>query len=140
MQRAGSPAAEAAAGAVEALNQACFCISLDAEALARALDSELGKPGLSELVRERCPFLFAGQPVFVAALQLRRMAQVVRAIESVVALPAYREQALAAAPAIARLGSRGPLGVFFGYDFHVDQGHLGLIEVNTNASAVPPNR
>ena len=96
MQRAGSPAAEAAAGAVEALNQACFCITLDAAALARALDSELGEPGLSALVRERCPFLFAGQPVFVAALQLRRMDEVVRAIESVVALPPYREQALAA--------------------------------------------
>ncbi len=139
MQRAGFPAAEAAAGAVEALNQACFCISLDAAALARALDSELGKPGLSALVRERCPFLFAGQPVFVAALHLRRMAQVVRAIESVVALPAYREQALAAAPAIARLGARGPLGVFFGYDFHVDQSHLGLIEVNTNAGGAMLN-
>ena len=141
MLRARSTEAEAhaAAGAVEALNLACFCISLDAGALARALDSELGKPGLSELVRERCPFLFAGQPVFVAALQLRRMAQVVRAIEAVVALPAYREQALAAAPAIAQLGTRGPLGVFFGYDFHVDKGHLGLIEVNTNAGGAMLN-
>ena len=138
MQDVASPA-EAPLGAIEALNHACFCISLDAEALARALDSELGKPGLSEMVRQRCPFLFAAQPVFVATPQLQRMAQVMQAIESVVALPAYREQALAAAPAIARLGTRGPLGVFFGYDFHVDQGHLGLIEVNTNAGGAMLN-
>ncbi len=124
---------------IEALNDACFCISLDAQALARALDSELGQPGLAEMVRHRCPFLFAAQPVFVAPLQLQRMAQVMQAIESVVALPAYREQVLAAAPAIARLGTRGPLGAFFGYDFHVSQGHLGLIEVNTNAGGAMLN-
>jgi hypothetical protein len=139
MQDLAPPPAEASVGTIEALNHACFCISLDTEALARALDSELGKPGLSEMVRQRCPFLFAAQPVFVATPQLQRMADVMRAIESVVALPAYREQALASAPAIARLGHGGPLGVFFGYDFHINQGHLGLIEVNTNAGGAMLN-
>ena len=67
------------------------------------------------------------------------MAQVMQAIESVVALPAYREQVLANAPAIARLAPRGPLGVFFGYDFHLNQGRLGLIEVNTNAGGAMLN-
>ena len=121
------------------LNSACFCFSLDQHALARALDSELGQPGLSEMVRERCPFLFAAMPVFVAKPQLRRMAQVMQAVESVVALPAYREQVLDAAPAIARLGTRGPLGAFFGYDFHLSEGHLGLIEINTNAGGAMLN-
>lgn len=124
---------------IDALNSACFCVSLDADALARALDSELGQPGLSEMVRQRCPFLFAAQPVFVATLQLQRMAQVMQAVESVVALPAYREQVLGAAPAIARLGTRGPLSVFFGYDFHLNEGRLGLIEVNTNAGGAMLN-
>lgn len=126
-------------GTIDALNSACVCFSLDPDALARALDSELGQPGLSELVRLRCPFLFAALPVFVATPQLLRMAQVMRAVESVVALPAYRERVLAAAPAIARLGTRGPLGVFFGYDFHLTQGHLALIEVNTNAGGAMLN-
>ena len=127
-------------GAAEALNHACFCFSLDQHALARALDSELGQPGLSEMIRIRCPFLFSAQPVFVAAPQLQRMVQVMQAVESVVALPAYQEQVLAAAPAIARLGTAGPLGVFFGYDFHLDhQGHLGLIEINTNAGGAMLN-
>jgi hypothetical protein len=67
------------------------------------------------------------------------MAQVMQAVESVVALPAYRERVLATAPAIARLGTRGPLGVFFGYDFHLTQGHLALIEVNTNAGGAMLN-
>ena len=91
------------------------------------------------MVRERSPFLFAALPVFVATPQLRRMAQVMQAVESVVALPAYREQVLDAAPAIARLGTRGPLGVFFGYDFHLSEGHLGLIEINTNAGGAMLN-
>ena len=77
--------------------------------------------------------------MFVAAAQLQRMAQVVQAVESVVALPAYREQALAAAPAIARVGAGGAQGAFFGYDFHLDQGRLGLIEINTNAGGAMLN-
>jgi hypothetical protein len=124
---------------IEQLNRDCFCFSLDRDALAHALDAELGQPGLSGLMRERCPSVFAAQPVFVAAPQLQRIAQVVRAVESVVALPAFREQALAAAPAIARLGAGGALGVFFGYDFHLDRGRLGLIEINTNAGGAMLN-
>ena len=130
---------EAPRSLVDMLNSACFCFSLDGAALARALDSELGQPGLADMVRRRCPFLFAALPVFVATPQLHRMAQVMQAVESVVALPAYREQVLSAAPAIARLGTRGPLGAFFGYDFHLNDGHLGLIEINTNAGGAMLN-
>jgi len=134
-----SPPLEAPRSTIEILNSACFCFSLDGEALARALDSELGQPGLADMVRRRCPFLFAALPVFVATPQLHRMAQVMQAVESVVAHPAYREQVLSAAPAIARLGTRGPLGAFFGYDFHLSDGHLGLIEINTNAGGAMLN-
>jgi hypothetical protein len=133
------PQLDAPRSAVDMLNSACFCFSLDQKALARALDSELGQPGLSEMVRQRCPFLFAALPVFVPTPQLHRMAQVMQAVESVAALPAYREQVLGAAPAIARLGTRGPLGAFFGYDFHLSEGHLGLIEINTNAGGAMLN-
>ena len=134
-----TPEVKMSDGAIDTLNSECFCLSLDQVALARALDSELGQPGLSAMVKERCPYLFAAQPVFVATPQLQRMAQVVQAVETVVALPAYREQVLAGAPAIARLGTGGPSGVFFGYDFHLDQGHLGLIEINTNAGGAMLN-
>ncbi len=123
----------------ERLNRDCFCLSLDPAALAAALDAELGSPSLSQLVRERCPYLFAAQPVFVARPPLERMANVVRAIEAVVALPAYREQVLADAPAIAHIGAGGAQGVFFGYDFHLDRDRLGLIEINTNAGGAMLN-
>lgn len=133
------PPPETSRTAIQMLNSACFCLSLDATALARALDSELGKPGLSELLRQRCPYLFAALPVFVATPQMRRMVQVMQAVESVVALPAYRKQVLGDAPAIARLGTPGPLGAFFGYDFHLNEGQLGLIEINTNAGGAMLN-
>ena len=125
----------------EALNHECFCFSLDREALAGALESELGQPGLSALVRERCPYVFAAQPVFVAPQPLRQIAQVVRAVEAVVAMPAYRNRVLAEAPAIARTrtGAGAPRGVFFGYDFHLNHGRLGLIEINTNAGGAMLN-
>lgn len=126
------------ASPIEQLNRDCVCLSLDAPALAHALDAELGNPGLSQLVRERCPYLFSARPVFVSPAHLRRMAQVVRAVEGVVALPAYREQVLAEAPAIARIGG-GAHGVFFGYDFHLGGGRLGLIEINTNAGGAMLN-
>ncbi len=125
-------------GAIERLNRDCFCISLDAGALARALESELGEPGLFELVRERCPFLFAERPVFLSRAWLDRMASVVRAVEAVVATPAYREEVLAGAGAIAQ-HDPGARGVFLGYDFHLDEGRLGLIEINTNAGGAMLN-
>jgi len=117
---------------IESMNRECFCISLDGEALADALESELGSPGLAAQVRQRCPYLFSAQPVFVSREHLERMARVVAAIESVVALPAWRDEALACAPASARHDG-GAKGVFLGYDFHLDAGRLGLIEINTNA-------
>ncbi len=124
---------------VDALNQESFCLSLDQPALAAALDSALGQPGLAELVAQRCPFVFAAQPVFVAQRHLQRMARVVRAVQAVVALPAYRELVLADAPPITRQGAPGPRGAFFGYDFHLDHGQLGLIEINTNAGGAMLN-
>ena len=137
-----SPPGEPYEDAAHALNRGCFCFSLDSEALAKALDSELGEPGLAELVRERCPYLFASQPVFVGAAELRRMAHVIEAIESVVALPTYWAHVLAGAPAIARAagaGPGGPRGAFFGYDFHASATGLGLIEINTNAGGAMLN-
>jgi hypothetical protein len=74
----------------------------------------------------------------VAPEHVLRMEQVVRAVEAVVALPAYREQVLADAPATAGI-DRGPRSVFFGYDFHLDGGRLGLIEINTNAGGAMLN-
>ena len=127
------------ASASQRMNSKCFCVSLDQAALRDALAYELGSPELLALVEERCPFLFSARPVFISDSQTERMADVVRAIESVVALPAYRSHVLEGAPAIAKHDPRGAKGVFFGYDFHLRGDAIGLIEINTNAGGAMLN-
>jgi hypothetical protein len=123
----------------ERLNSTCFCSSLDRAALKHALADELNGVGLYALVEQRCPYLFSARPVFVSESQSRRIAEVVQAIESVVALPAYRQLVLEHAPEIARHDPRGAKGVFLGYDFHPRGDRLGLIEINTNAGGAMLN-
>jgi hypothetical protein len=121
----------------ERLNSGCFCTSLDQDALKSALALELGP--LAELVEQRCPFLFSARPVFISDSQTRRMADVINAIEAVIALPAYRQHVLSNAPDIARMDPGGASGVFFGYDFHSQGDRIGLIEINTNAGGAMLN-
>jgi hypothetical protein len=117
---------------IETLNSECFCVSLDPEALRRALEADPAARGLARLIEERCPNLFAALPVFVSRQDVDAMASVVRAVEEVVALPAYRTAALVGAAATA-LHDPGARGVFLGYDFHVGPQGPRLIEINTNA-------
>ena len=116
---------------IETLNSECFCVTLDRPALRRALDADPAAAGLAGLIEERCPNLFAAYPLFVSRAHVAAMAQVIRAAEAVVALPAYRA-ALAWAPPIAGFDP-GPRGVFMGYDFHIGEAGPRLIEINTNA-------
>ncbi|HJW26157.1 MAG TPA: hypothetical protein VJ576_14785 [Rhodocyclaceae bacterium] len=115
--------------AAHQLNRECACLSVDHAALRIALES--GGLDYDDLGRTR-PHLFSDTVVFAGEASLRRMGEIVAAIESVVALPAYQEQVLAWAPEIARrpVAARG---VFLGYDFHIDPQGPHLIEINTNA-------
>jgi hypothetical protein len=117
---------------IETLNRDCFCVSVDSDALRRAIEADPAARGLHRLIEERCPHLFAALPVFVSRRHVDAMAAVIRAVESVAALPAYREAALGWAPAIARFDPGTP-GVFMGYDFHLGADGPRLIEINTNA-------
>jgi hypothetical protein len=114
------------------LNQECFCITLNHDALRRALEKEIGDEQLSAAFIEARPHLFSNTPVFLSEGEIVRMLRVVRAIEAAAALPAYRNAVLSWAPEIAR-HDPGPLGVFMGYDFHLTTDGPKLIEVNTNA-------
>jgi hypothetical protein len=69
------------------------------------------------LVQERCPHLFAAAPVFISELQLQQMREVIAAVEEVAGTPE----------------PNASLGVFYGYDFHLNEQGAHLIEVNTNA-------
>lgn len=113
-------------------NRECFCISLDEQALRRSMAAEIGDPALFEWVQGRLPSLFSARPVVLSQAQVQGMTQVISALESVVALPAYREEVLARSTLMARHPTRAK-SVFMGYDFHVNDAGLGLIEVNTNA-------
>jgi hypothetical protein len=70
-------------------------------------------PHVHALIGERCPQLFA-------------------------ALPAYQAAVLADADPIAR-HDPGARGVFFGYDFHLGDDALGLLDINTNAGGAMLN-
>lgn len=124
---------------IQRLNSQCFCLSLPDGALKQALKVELAVPEVFDLIEQRCPHLFSAQPVFVSSSQQRRMAALITAIETVVALPSFRDKILSEAPIVAQHRSSPALGVFFGYDFHLHDEKLGLIEVNTNAGGAMLN-
>lgn len=112
----------------EVLNRECFCITLDGDALQAAILTEA--PDAE--VASTHPHLFARAPVFMSRDDLKAMLDVVTAIESAAAAPAYQAAVLAWAPAIAH-HDFGPHGAFMGYDFHLGAAGPKLIEVNTNA-------
>lgn len=114
------------------LNQSCFCITLDRDALCRALERETGDPAFCAAFIKTRPHLFSNVPVFLPAQAIAEMGKVVAAIEVTAQLPAYRRRVLSWAPEIAQ-EDHGPLGAFMGYDFHLDDDGPRLIEVNTNA-------
>lgn len=124
---------------IQSLNSDCFCVTLDKRALRAALELQLQQPDLFALIETRCPHLFAANPVFVTEVHRERMSEIVRTVSSIVAMPAYQEAVLVYAPDIARHDPGGASGVFFGYDFHVTEGGLGLIEINTNAGGAMLN-
>ncbi|UCV13650.1 hypothetical protein [Quatrionicoccus australiensis] len=81
---------------------------------------------------ESHPSLFSQAAVAIAPATRQAMADIVAAIESVVALPAWQQRVLAGAPALAQR-STPARSVFFGYDFHLAVDGPKLIEINTNA-------
>ena len=116
----------------ERLNQECFCITLDRDALCQALEQEVGDPDFcATFIRTRL-HLFSNISVFISESETSEMLRIVRAIEAATRLPGYQETALSWAPEIAR-HEFGPSGVFMGYDFHLAAAGPKLIEVNTNA-------
>ena len=114
------------------LNQSCFCITLDRDALCRALERESEDPAFCTSFIQTKPHLFSNVPVFLPSEAIAEMGRIAAAIEEVTRLPAYRAAVLSWAPEIARQ-EHGPLGAFMGYDFHLDDDGPKLIEINTNA-------
>lgn len=116
----------------EALNRGCGCRTLDADRLRQQLEADPTLAGLYQRIQTSRPHLFSATAVFISSRQAQGIVELVRTVEAVVALPAYRDAVLARAPAIAR-PDFGPRGVFLGFDFHLGPPGPQLIEINTNA-------
>lgn len=116
----------------ERLNRGCQCVSLDHERLRAELERDPRDGALLATINATRPHLFADSVAFVAARHFEHMADVVAAVEKVVALPAWQARVLDEAPANARIRSAAA-GVFLGYDFHLGPDGPKLIEINTNA-------
>ena len=87
-------AANGAQSASERLNQACFCITLDRDALARALEQEVGDPDFHAAFISTRPHLFSDASVFISRSQASEMLRIVRAIEAATGLAGYQDMAL----------------------------------------------
>ncbi len=83
-------------------------------------------------LRERQPQLFSAAAITIDSRAMQAMADLIVAIESVIAQPAFQAHALAQSPEIARLPV-APHSVFMGYDFHLTASGPKLIEINTNS-------
>lgn len=110
------------------LNNDCFCTTLNREQLDRILRAD----DINQDVLATHPQLFSNTTVFISPTQLQQMRDIIHAVAQVVSLPAYAQDVLARAPAIARYNP-GTSGVFMGYDFHLSEQGPQIIEINTNA-------
>ena len=117
--------------AAAVLNRGCICSSVDHERLRQVLEDADAGISHAELLATR-PNLFSDTRVYVADAHLQFMADLIDAIERVVALPAWHERVLEHAPVIARYAPKAA-SVFLGYDFHLGAEGPRLIEINTNA-------
>jgi len=114
------------------LNRDCACIGVDEGRLRAELARAADDPDFHRALLDNRPHLYSASIVFVSNLHVRRMQELIAAIDRVVALPAYTAAVAAWAPAIAT-HAFGPCGAFLGYDFHLDANGPRLIEINTNA-------
>lgn len=114
------------------LNRNCFCITLDREALCKAVERETGDAEFCDAYVRTRPHLFSSVPVFLPPEDIEAMSKIVVAIEAASLLPDYRDVVLGRAPPIGTT-DHGPVGALMGYDFHLGDQGPKLIEVNTNA-------
>ena len=97
-----------------------------------ALDTLLKNPApaWSGVMQQAHDTLYSNVTLSIKRAQLERMQGVITAVQKVVALPGWKaavenEACVAIVPANT--------GVFFGYDFHLNDDGAHLIEINTNA-------
>ena len=106
------------------LNENCACRTLDTNLLT-------SKEFFSNISEGR-PNLFSATTVFISPKQLMAMTSIINAIEEAIHTPQFKDIGLNRCAEIAKT-TKGPRGVFMGYDFHLSEDGPKLIEINTNA-------
>ncbi len=93
------------------------------------LDQQLQQQGQAwyQDLRQRCPYLYANNALFIEQQQLQQIQHFLDKLHQVIALPGWQQQCNAQEPASPQQGA------FCGYDFHINQQGVHLIEINTNA-------
>ncbi len=114
------------------LNIQCLCTSLDRKKLFSALEAETGADLFTKYFSKSHAATISDVPVFIERRQMKKMQDIIAAVEAVAMTHPYQQAVLAGAPAIAKYRP-GALGVLMGYDFHLSPDGPKLIEVNTNA-------
>lgn len=122
----------------DALNHGCRCQTLDADQLRRELGRDAGLRDVAATLAQTHPHLFSNTTVFASQATVLAVQGAVAAIERTLSLPAWAQQVLPTASAMAQ-ADHGPLGVFMGYDFHITPTGPQLIEINTNAGGAMLN-
>ena len=97
-----------------------------------AVDEHLDRPEAewAGVMQEAHANLFSNVTILITPSQLEQMRAVIAAVEKVVVLPAWKQAVLGAS--CGKIVPSNP-GVFFGYDFHLNEEGAHLIEINTNA-------
>ena len=97
-----APSITQGVGSISAhLNQECFCITLDCDALCQTFEREVGDPDFCATFIRTRPHLFSNTSVFISESETNEMLRIVRAIEAATRLPGYQEAVLSWAPEIA---------------------------------------
>jgi hypothetical protein len=123
----------------ERLNADCHAARLNQAALRQTMQAQ--GDAWHSLVTERSPHLFADVTLFITPAKLQQMHAVIAAVGRVVKLPGWERDTPLPNPLppagegtnVACPAPEDCLGVFFGYDFHLNEQGAHLIEINTNA-------
>ena len=107
-------------------NRATLAARLDHAALDAAIHAQ--GAAFQQAITVGHPYLFADVPVFVTPAQIAQMQAVISAVEQVVRLPGWMN-----ATSNPQRERGCALGVFYGYDFHLNAAGAHLIEINSNA-------
>lgn len=122
----------------DALNHGCHCQTLDPAQLLHELGRDVGLRDVASTLAVTHPHLFSNTAVFASQATVQAVQTAVAAIERTLSRPAWAQQVLPGASAMAQ-ADHGPLGVFMGYDFHITPQGPQLIEINTNAGGAMLN-